>query len=168
MKIGLLQVFFTIAFFPNLMFAQSFQWAKSIGSANSDIGYSIAVDDSGNSYISGYFTGTADFDPGAGTAILSAGSQNIFFAKYDFNGNYLWAKSIGSSTSSGVGISISLDISGNAFITGSFASTTDFDPGTGTANLTPTGGIFIDIFFAKYDNNGNYIWAKSIGSSGPD
>ena len=144
--------------------AQTYQWAKSIGSINDDHGQSIAVDGSGNVYITGYFGGTADFDPGAGTANLTSnGSGDIFFSKYDSSGNYLWAKSIGS-INSDYGLSISTDIPGNLYITGWFQGTADFDPdSSGTAILTSNNSS--DIFFAKYDSSGNYLWAKSIGST---
>ncbi|MBI2967708.1 MAG: SprB repeat-containing protein, partial [Bacteroidetes bacterium] len=126
----------------------NYLWAKSIGSTSDDISESIALDASGNAFIIGFFQGTADFDPSAGTANLTpVGNIDIFFAKYDSNGNYLWAKSIGS-TSDDFGNSIALDAGGNAFITGEFNGTADFDPSAGTANLTSVGGR--DIFFAKY------------------
>ncbi|MBI4648818.1 MAG: T9SS type A sorting domain-containing protein, partial [Bacteroidia bacterium] len=141
----------------------NYLWAKSIGGTSSNHGSSIAIDGTGNCYITGYFRGTTDFDPGAGTANLTpVDSSDIFFARYDVNGNYLWAKSIGS-TSMDFGISIAVDSIGNCYITGFFRVTTDFDPGTGTVNLTSIGNW--DIFFAKYDANGNYLWAKNIGSS---
>ncbi|MBW8049614.1 MAG: T9SS type A sorting domain-containing protein [Cytophagales bacterium] len=153
----------TIALLISNSFAQSYQWAKSIGSTTTDHGNSIATDASGNAYITGYFQDTADFDPGAGVQNLtSVGARDIFFAKYDTNGNYLWAKSIGS-TSPDYGYSIATDASGNAYITGSFEDTADFDPGAGVQNLISVGQV--DIFFAKYDANGNYLWAKSIGST---
>ncbi|MBW8050175.1 MAG: hypothetical protein FVQ77_07530 [Cytophagales bacterium] len=162
----------TIALLISNSFAQTYQWAKSIGSTAYDIGYSIATDASGNAYITGSFQYTADFDPGAGVQNLtSVGSADIFFAKYDANGNYLWAKSIGG-IASDIGYSIATDTSGNVYITGFFSGisgdtiTADFDPGAGVQNLTPVGGD--DIFFAKYDANGNYLWAKSIGSAGYD
>lgn len=129
-------------------FSQNYQWAKSIGSGNSDYGYSITVDASENVYITGFFMGIADFDPGAGTANLtSVGISDIFFAKYNSSGDYQWAKSIGS-INEDRGRSIAVDASGNVYITGNFQGTADFDPGAGTANLTPVGSS--DIFFAKY------------------
>ena len=61
----------------------NFVWAKAMGGANLDVGYSIALDGSGNVYTTGYFFGTSDFDPGAGVANLtSAGIYDIFVAKY--------------------------------------------------------------------------------------
>lgn len=205
-------------------------WAKNIGSTTYDSGESIAVDDSGNVYISGYAQGTADFDPGAGTANFTF--MNSFFAKYDSNGNYIWAKAIPNGyanlgpwitvmengnllvTSSFVGTSdfdpspgvanltskgmqdayiarydpsgnyvwaigmgsvkdefsysVTTDQNMNIYISGEFSDTADFDPGVGVANIMSTGGIYSDIFFAKYDMNGNYIWAKGVGSKSID
>lgn len=57
--------------------------------------------------------------------------------------------------------SIIKDSSGNIYITGSFSDTVDFDPGPLTLNLISAGEV--DIFVQKLDNNGNLIWAKSIG-----
>ena len=138
-------------------------WAKSVGSTNPDACRSLIVDPSGNIYITGYFSLTADFDPSAGTANLSApSSANIFIAKYDSNGNYLFANKI--ETSAVSDYSIALDGSENIYIVSVFQGTVDFDPSLGTANLTSVSGSY-DIFFSKYDNNGNYLWAKSIGGS---
>ena len=59
----------------------SAQWAKSVGGTSSVLGPSIAVDASGNVYVTGVFQGTADFDPGAGTTNLtSAGGADMFLA----------------------------------------------------------------------------------------
>jgi hypothetical protein len=136
-------------------------YAKNVAGANDDYGYSLQVDASGNAFVTGYFTGTADFDPGAGTANLtSVGDSDIFLAKYDASGNYVFAKSIGS-TGYDIAYDIALDASGNAYITGYFAGTADFDPAAGTANLVSAGSR--DLFFAKYDASGNYVYAKQVG-----
>ena len=138
-------------------------WAKSVGGSSSDFGYGIAVDAIGNVYVTGYFNGTVDFDPGSGTTNLtSAGLSDVFFAKYNSSGDLVWAKSVGGSATD-VGRSIVLDASGNVYVTGDFAGTVDFDPGSGTTNLTSAGGF--DVFFAKYNTSGDLVWAKSVGGS---
>lgn len=149
----------------------NFLWARRIGSYDDDGPSKVDFDSYGNIYLTGGFTGTVDFDPGSDTSnLISNGGKDIFFAKYDPNGNYLWAKNIGSGGIDGVS-SFILDDNGNIYIIGSFTSfnsdSTDFDPGTGTAYLIPVGGN-ADVFFAKYDSDGNYLWAKSIGSVSTD
>ncbi len=152
-----------------MAFAQNdtYLWAKSMGGTSSDIGYSIAVDASGNVYTTGFFAGTADFDPSANTAnLISKGSTDIFVSKLDATGNFVWAKSMGGiSIESGYGIAV--DASGNVYTTGSFLGTTDFDPSANTANLTAKGSN-ADIFVSKLDASGNFVWAKSIGGTSND
>jgi len=77
--------------------------------------------------------GTAFLSPVSGTG------ADIFFAKYDVNGNYCWAKSIGSFYTSENGCRVTIDGTGKCYITGYFFGTADFDPGAGTANLTSVG-----------------------------
>lgn len=125
------------------------------------------IDASGNVFITGEFSSQVDFDPGPGTVTLtSSGNADMFIAKYDASGNYLWAKGIGSSSSNDNGSSLTVDGSGNLYVTGYFQGTVDFDPGAGTAELTNIG--WDDIFLAKYDASGNYVWAKVIGGTNTD
>jgi hypothetical protein len=145
----------------------NYVWAKSMGGVNAESGLAMAIDASGNCYITGYFSGMADFDPGAGTQNLSsAGGTDIFLAKYDASGNYVWAKSMGSSSGNDRGTALAIDASGNSYITGYFLGTADFDPGAGTQSLSSAGGN--DIFLAKYDASGNYIWAQGMGGTSND
>jgi hypothetical protein len=155
-------------FFAKYDASGNYVFAKRIGGSSNDDSYAIAVDVAGNTFITGYFSGTVDFDPDAGTANLTSSSStnDIFIAKYDASGNYVYAKAIGS-TSTDHGLGISIDGSGNAYITGYFAGTVDFDPGAGTASLVSAGSSS-DIFIAKYDASGNYVYAKSIGSTTVD
>ncbi|MBL7815493.1 MAG: SBBP repeat-containing protein [Saprospiraceae bacterium] len=141
-------------------------WAKNMGGTSFDRGYDIAVDGSGNVYTTGWFSGTADFDPNAGTANLtSVGSTDIFISKLDASGNYVWAKSIGGSIDD-YGFGLALDGSGNVYVTGTFQNTADFDPNAGTTSLTSAG--LDDIFVMKLDDAGNLIWAKKMGGSSDD
>ncbi len=138
----------------------NFIWAKQIGGKNGDVGNSIAVDASNNIYITGMFAGTADFDPGAGTANLtSAGDYDIFVQKLDVNGDFIWARQMGGADWD-VGNSIAVDTSGNVYTTGHFTGSADFDPGVGNANLKSIGNTAI--FVQKLDTNGDFIWAKQI------
>lgn len=157
-------------FFASYDVSGNFIFAKSIGSFDTDAGIFITIDASGNTYITGNFQGTVDFDPAAGTANLVSGTNgsfdltNAFAGKYNSTGNYVWAIALGRhSDSDNSGFSITRDASGNLYITGDFQGTVDFDPGAGTQNLTSTG--YFDIFFAKYDASGNYVYAKRLGGT---
>jgi len=153
-------------FFAKYSSSGDYIWAKKLGGIVNDEGSSIALDDTGNVYVTGRFQGTADFDPGPGTAdLISAGGNDIFFAKYSSAGNYLWAKRAGGTSGDG-STSIALDDTSNVYVTGDFGGTADFDPGSGTVNLTSAGSV--EIFFAKYNSSGDYIWAKSLGGTSWD
>jgi len=141
-------------------------WVTRTGGNAEDFGYSVITDVAGNSYITGHFWGTVDFDPGAGTFNLtSSGSYEIFIQKLDPSGNLLWAKQTGG-TSGENAYSITLDVSGNILTTGRFSGTTDFDPGAGTYNLTAAG--LSDAFVQKLDPSGNLLWAKQLGGTDDD
>ncbi|MGI8893796.1 MAG: SBBP repeat-containing protein [Bacteroidia bacterium] len=144
----------------------NFIWAKQMGGPEHEIGSSITTDSAGNVYITGYFGGTADFDPGSGTYNLtSAGSNDIFISKLDASGNFIWAKQK-SGTFWCAGRSIAIDAEGYKFTTGHFSGTADFDPSPGINNLISAG--LADIYISKLDSNGNLIWAKSLGGSAID
>ncbi|MCG3165774.1 MAG: hypothetical protein POELPBGB_01549 [Bacteroidia bacterium] len=157
----------------NLFFAKydasgNFTWVKQIPTSTSQI--CIAANASGNVFIAGSFVGFSgnpvDFDPGNGTAnITAAGAGDIFFARYDTNGNYVFAKGMGGSSIQGgldKATGIDADNNDNVYLCGIFGQTTDFDPGSGTANLTAAWSG--DMFFAKYNSNGDYLWAHNFQS----
>jgi hypothetical protein len=69
--------------------------------------------------------GARDFDPNAGTAALTAvGSSDIFLAKYNTSGNYVWAFAVGTSSFEQA-FGVTVVVSGNSYITGSFNGTAD-------------------------------------------
>ncbi len=131
----------------------NYKWVEKAGGMGSDRGLAIKTDSKGNSYITGWYYGTATF----GThTINSVGMQDVFIAKYDRNGNCKWAVSAGGREGD-IGNDITIDNVGNPIVTGEFMDTAQF----GTFSLISTKG-HINVFTAKLDSsNGNFIWAKS-------
>ena len=127
----------------------TYGWTKTMGGASYDSGHSAAVDASGNVYVTGYFQGTVDFDPGPGTedSHTSAGRYDIFLTKINSDGTYGWTKTMGGAIDDS-GVEATVDGSGNVYVTGYFVGTVDFDPGPGTDNHTSAGGY--DIFLTKF------------------
>src|SRR5262249_36511714 len=98
-------------------------WSKSTGGQP----YGMAIDQSGNAYITGVFGPSADFGPGPGTLTLTAaGEGDIFFSKFDASGNFLWAEGIGGIRNDN-GTDVRVDPAGNVYVAGSFSGQVDFD-----------------------------------------
>lgn len=136
----------------------NWQWAKQAGGGggSSDRGYGLAIDSSNNIYLTGYIISNASFGD---INLVSYGGRDVFIAKMDSDGNFLWAKHAGGSEDDW-GYDITVDSSGNIYITGDFRLTASF----GAVQITSAGEE--DIFAAKLDNDGNFLWAKKAGGSG--
>lgn len=149
-----------------LDWAKGFLPANAAGSVRS---YGVGTDANGNVYVSGYFGGTVDFNPGAGVTNLTAtGSHSAFFVKLDKFGNFIWARQVGNGTTATHAYSIKVDAAGNIYAGGQFTGTVDFNPNAGVNNLTSNGGSFADGYILKLDANGNYVWAQRMGSPSPE
>jgi len=145
-----------------------FIWARTWGGqgANQE-GYDLAIDQSSNIYVTGRYRGTADFDPGNGQDIhISTNTTyDSFLSGFNPDGNFLWARTWGGNNAEyGYGIAIN---GNNIYVTGSFKSTVDFNPGTGTDNRSSNNNSY-DIYLAKYDSTGNYAWVRIWGSNSDD
>jgi len=131
-------------------------WAKQSeipSAASGGTGTSVATDNSGNAYITGYFFDTLSF--GLKT-LISPYVQSSYLVKYSPAGNVLWAKqstpnSFFSTCSSNC---ITTDGKGNPYITGNFMDTVQFGLHSLYSNLKGS------VFLTKYDASGNVIWAK--------
>lgn len=110
------------------------------GGSNTDKGYDISVDNSGNIYITGE------------TMTFGAGDEDAFIVKYDSSGAQQWNRTWGG-TSFDKGYDITLDNSGNIYITG---STYSFGVGNG------------DVFIVKYSSSGAQQWNTTWGASSFD
>jgi uncharacterized delta-60 repeat protein len=116
------------------------QWQRTLGGANTDVGVDIAVDSSGNSYITGY------------TASQGSGNNDVLITKYDTSGTIQWQRILGGSDLE-QGYSIAVDSSGNSYITGYTAS-----QGAGGA----------DVLIAKYNTSGTIQWQRTLGGANTD
>lgn len=144
----------------------NFVWAQAFGSgAGNDYSSTIFVDTAAV-YVGGAFTGTVDFDAGAGSSLLTASSGlDGFIYKANLAGNLIWAKQF-SGASTQVIISVGIDAAKNVYSTGYHNGSSDFDPGAGTVTLTSAGSA--DLFLSKLNSSGNYVFAKNIGGAGYD
>ncbi len=133
-------------------------WAKSAGGTKKDIPNSIASDNNGNLYVTGFFYSS---EITFGSTLLK--NKGVFLAKYNSSGNILWAKG---AESGGIGNAVATDQAGNVYIGGKFyTSSIRFD----SIILT-----HYSMFLVKYNAYGNVVWAKdarnglSINSIAPD
>ncbi len=140
---------------------QDGNWTYAIkaGGTGADYVKDIYADNNGNSYVTGYFTGSMVF--GAIT-LTSAGGYDAFVAKADFFGNWLWAVRGGSSSTSysDMGDGIAGDNAGNIYVTGSYSGTADFGAYTLTSASSQP-----DIFVARLSGAGGWAWAVSAGGT---
>lgn len=139
--------------------------AQMIGSALGPGGLfikSLDVNNTGIYYMGNFGGNVCDFDPGPSTYTLAA-INNIgeFVSRLDTMGNFVYVTDY-SGTSIDL-MSISADTLGNAYLTGFFTSSSDFDRGAGVYSITSVGGN--DIFVTKIDLSGTFGWAVSAGGN---
>jgi len=122
-------------------------WTRQLGTAMGDVAKGIATDANGSAYVAGYTGGGLDGN-------TSAGTTDFFVVKYDTNGNKLWTRQLGT-TSSDQAYGIATDANGNVYVTGYTSGSLD--------GITFNAGF--DFFVVKYDTNGNKLWTRQFGAS---
>jgi hypothetical protein len=145
-----------------------FLWARSMGGAHNTFGTSLAAD-AGGVYLTGFFeAGNTDFDPGPGSAVLSANGREAYLVKLTSSGQFAWASAFGGGGADEAH-DVVVDPTGDVILTGRFNGggagySVDFDPGLGAFPLTTAGGE--DTFIVKLSGSGGFVWARSIGGGG--
>ncbi|KAA3616493.1 MAG: T9SS C-terminal target domain-containing protein [Calditrichaeota bacterium] len=132
------------------------KWVQTLGSYSSDRAFSVAVASDGNPVIAGRFGSTIKQD---GVTISSVGGWDVILAKYSSAGQLLWAKS-GGGRDNDYAYDVTCDSRGFIYLTGGFGHIAEF----GNHEIKVNGQM--DAFIAKFDNDGNVIWANAMG--GPD
>jgi len=158
-KLASLPIFLLSLFLPFAQGkAQTIDWVNLPGSTKSDVAEDIVVDAAGYSYVTGKFSTTFNIGD---TTLVSAGREDIFIAKFDPDGDLLWARRAGGVLED-QGIEIDIDAAGNVYTVGRFEATATFGPMT----IASQGNV--DIFVIKYDADGNFVWVNPLGGSRDD
>lgn len=141
-------------------------YSTFIGGSSSDYGYGIAVDGSGNAYVTGE-TNSPSFPTTAGAFDTTHnGAVDAFVAKLDPAGSSLLYSTFIGGAADDYGSSIAVDVAGNAFVTGSSGSTT-FPTTAGAFDTTHNGGF--DAFVTKLNAAGSaLVYSTFIGGSVSD
>ncbi len=142
-----------------------FMWVRTWGSDEGndpqvmrEVAHDVAVDASGNPYVTGKFYNTIDFDPGSEIdEHTSTGGANVFLSKFDGDGDFQWARTWGGNR----GYAVAVSVSGFVFVTGIFYGTVDFDPGS--AIDEHVSNHYRDVFLSKFDSDGGFHWARTWG-----
>ncbi len=142
----------------------NFLWARTWGGPNNDYGQGVSADGAENVYVTGQFASEVDFNPAGGTVYVSNGADDAFLSKFDSSGSFSWARVWGGSGSD-AGRGVTGDSSGNAYVTGVFLDSVDFDPSGGTL-VASNGGT--DAYLSKFDPLGNFQWVRTWGGTDGD
>lgn len=131
------------------------QWAKSIEGNILSIGGGIASDSDGNIVVTGYFFDTLIID--TDTLIANSDEGDLFVIKLDDLGTLLWSRQAGDD---GImrATEVVIDDDDNIIIAGKFKGIATFNDQTIQTNTADH-----DIFVAKMDKDGNFIWGKKLG-----
>lgn len=140
-----------ISFDPN----GTFRWATRMGGGDSDKARGVVSDMGSNIYVTGYYSGNADF---SGTSLPGHGHTDIFIAKYDTSGLLQWVTQAGD-TGFERADDIDYNVNGQILITG-YQSRGKFD-----SRYASCQGM-TDAFIAGYDAAGNNLWVTAGG--GPE
>jgi hypothetical protein len=137
-------------------------WAKAFGGTYWDYIFDLCCDGNGNIYSLGVFK--EDTLTLGNISLVNSGNTDVFFAKFDSGGNILWAKSMGGNDIENAA-SICTNSFGEVAITGGFYSAT---MAIGSATLIHSPLWQLDFFIAKFDTNGNLLWANGGGDEKED
>jgi hypothetical protein len=123
---------------------------------------SVTFDSQNNLYVTGYFA--SDSITFGNITLHSAGVADAYVVKYDPQLNPIWAISFGGSAEE-YGLGISCDSSDHIIVVGNFASASIT---LGSTTLVNRSVNTPDMFIARLDANGNFIWARGEGSTNWD
>ncbi len=123
----------------------------------------MAVDSSGNVYVTGYIVGTVVFNPGDPGSSVNSPGYTGFLVKYDSGGTYQSVKTFDTGGGYASSNSIAVDSSDNVYVAGQFEGTVVFNPGDSGSSVTSNNQ---NSFLVKYNSSGVYQSVKTFDTSG--
>lgn len=145
-----------------------FVWVKAFSGTGTIEPMVMEIDSMNQIYLGGRYSGTVDFDLGAGVYNQTSSNSHFFLSKLDSNTNLIWAKDFntfnGNSSISG----LKVDQTGQILMAGSFSNFIDFDPGPAQVLDTASGFNIWSGFCLKLSDSGSYVWHISVGTYGSD
>jgi len=141
-------------------------WAKMTDGNPGAAPFGIAVNESNDAFVTGYFTGDSlTWGTSSGYSLGSLNS-NAFIAKLDRNGNALWVKTATVPQNMfAIGQSVTVDKENNIFLSGGFGDSVTFD-NTTLCQPLDSNLDYDPMFLYKLDSNGNVICAKAFLTGG--
>ena len=127
-------------------------WNTFLGSTGTDEGNAIAVDGSGNIYVTG-----SSFASWGNPLRAYGGYSDAFVAKLDNTGQLIWSTFLGGAQND-LGYAIGVDGSGNVYVVGNSYVTWG-------SPLRAFGGGLYDAFAAKLDSTGALVWNTFLGGA---
>ena len=122
------------------------KWRNILGTPSDEEAHSLAIDSSGNIYVTGYTLGGLDGN-------TNYGKSDLFIVKYNNNGVKQWTQQLGS-PSHDKGFDISIDSSDQIYVTGYTEGEFDGKSNSGRS----------DIILVKYNVDGVRMWTQMIGT----
>ena len=144
-------------------------YSTYLGGSGTDTAYGVAVDSSGNAYITGETNSTAvDFPVVGGISLDNAGAKDVFITKFDPTGGTLIYSTFFGGANDDIARAIAVDSAGNVFITGSTTSDSLSFPTTASAYQgTLGGGAVGDAFVARINAQGSSLdYSSYLGGGG--
>jgi hypothetical protein len=141
--------------------AGSLLWGRAFGDTQDDVGYGVALDAAGNSYLTGHFWNKVDLGGGV-LPSYSVGGSDVLLASFDPKGKHRWSRRLGGAKGDQ---GWALDVAGSElYLTGWFNGTADFGGGPLTS-----ASQYTDIFVASYAAaSGAHRWSRVFGNTGSD
>ncbi|MBP0612364.1 T9SS type A sorting domain-containing protein [Chryseobacterium sp. cx-311] len=158
--------------------SQEYQWIRTFGDVFADHASDVKTDSFGNIYLIGHFSHYPKFKPMemGSVSLVETGVENgnLFGAKFNPNGQLIWAKNLGGTASNSNVMQnreinepkIILDPIGNLIVFARYDQGVDLDPGPNTYIIPPDSNYTRSWVMSKYDANGNFLSAKNFGGVG--